>query len=413
MKNLAVLIIGLCVTMVTLAQAPQAFKYQAVARNADGSVIANQAVSFRISILRHNLTGDIVFSERHNTSTNDFGLATLEIGYGIFVTGSLSGIDWGADTYFIRVEMDPAGGTSYLVMGTSQLLSVPYALHAKTVEVDKVDDADHDPANEIQNLSLAGKDLTLSKGGGTITLPSTGDNWGTQTVSRDNSLGGNGTAASPLQVAEGGVTSAKIADNSIATGDLANNSVTSAKIADGTITNNDIADKGITSAKISSSGATANEVLVYNGTNVVWDRPYGVRLRTSVINVPNDGISTYSTTYVKVADLGTFSKMESGSFSEVTFNGRIAVASMTGTGAHFELRVDGSPPAMGRARALIRNREAGYDGVPVSITGIFTGLAAGSHTVSMWVKSTTGTGTSAAVDPGSFGDDHIVVAEYK
>lgn len=487
MKKFAILIMGFMVTIVTIAQTPQAFKYQAVARKNDGSVIANQAVSFRISILKHNLTGDIVFGERHNANTNEFGLVTLDIGNGIPVTGSLAGIDWGADTYFIRIEMDPNGGTAFLLMGTSQLLSVPYALHARTVEIDKVDDADHDPSNEIQSLALSGRDLTLSKGGGTITLPSigdnwgtqfvitdasfsgngtgsfplgiaqrgattgqvlkwngsawvpgdmpsTGDNWGTQTVARDNSLAGNGTAASPLQVADNGITSAKIADGtitstdlagnsvdaskivdlSVGTNDLANNSVTGAKIADGTITNPDILDRSIAPSKISYAGATASDVLLYDGTSVAWDKPAGVRLRTTLINVTCAGASTFSATaYTKIGDLGTFTKSEANSIAEVTFEGRIGAASMTGTGAHFELRVDGNAPSLGRARAVLRSAEAGYSGVPVSITGVFTGLAAGNHTVSMWVKASNGTGTDATVDPGCFSDDHVIVFEVK
>ena len=88
-------------------------------------------------------------------------------------------------------------------MGTSQLLSVPYAQHALTVENDNVDDADNDPSNEIQTLELSGYDLTLSKGGGTVTLPLTdlGDNWGTQTVQTDATLEGNGTSTLPLKIA--------------------------------------------------------------------------------------------------------------------------------------------------------------------------------------------------------------------
>ena len=109
---------------------------------------------------------------------------------------------WGATSHFLKVEIDPAGGSAYTHLGTSELLSVPYAFHARTVEDDAVDDADADPTNEIQTISLIGSDLTLSDGGGTVTLPSpgAGDDWGTQTVESDGTLSGDGTSDRPLGV---------------------------------------------------------------------------------------------------------------------------------------------------------------------------------------------------------------------
>jgi len=113
------------------AQVPQSFKYQAVARDASGEVIADQKVSFQISILQSSETGTSVYSETHVDSTNQFGLVTLEIGTGT-TTDDFTAIDWGNDAYFIQIEMDATGGTSYTLIGTSQLLSVPYALYAKS-----------------------------------------------------------------------------------------------------------------------------------------------------------------------------------------------------------------------------------------------------------------------------------------
>ncbi|HPR30568.1 MAG TPA: tail fiber domain-containing protein [Prolixibacteraceae bacterium] len=184
-------------------QVPQSFKYQAVARDALGSVIANQTVSFRISIVPGSATSGAVFSETHTKSTNSFGLIDLEIGNGIPVIGSFAAIDWSSGVFFVRVEMDPAGGNAFQQMGTSPLLSVPYAQHARTVEDDRVDDADSDPVNELQELSLSGNNLTLSGGGGTIALPlPEGDGWGEQVVATNASLSGEGTPASPLAVDE-------------------------------------------------------------------------------------------------------------------------------------------------------------------------------------------------------------------
>jgi len=204
MKKLLTLLNLLLLGLLTLAQVPGAFNYQAVVRNTTGDVIANSNVSFRISILQESESGESVYVETQSTTTNAFGLVSLKIGKGTNVSGSFTPDSWGDVGHFIKIEVDPAGGSSYVQMGTSELLSVPYAFHAQTVENDQVDDADADATNEIQTLSINGTQLTLSKDGGTVTLPSsgetTGDNWGTQTVVSDATLDGAGTTASPLTV---------------------------------------------------------------------------------------------------------------------------------------------------------------------------------------------------------------------
>jgi hypothetical protein len=115
--------------MTAIAQ-PPAFSYQAVVRDAGGVIIANQVVGFRISILQGSAVGAAVYTEDHSTMTNDFGLVNLEIGNGIPVLGTFWAINWGTDDYFIEIGLDLVGGGSYTTMGTSQLLSVPYALFA-------------------------------------------------------------------------------------------------------------------------------------------------------------------------------------------------------------------------------------------------------------------------------------------
>jgi hypothetical protein len=186
-----------------LAQVPDAFNYQAVVRNSSGEVVANQNVSFRISILQGSASGTVMYAETHTlVPTNAFGLVNLKIGDGALVSGVFSPGGWGATSHFLKVEIDPAGGSTYTHLGTSELLSVPYAFHAQTVQTDMVDDADANPTNELQTISLLGSDLTLSEGGGTVTLPAGGvaDNWGTQTVESDATLSGNGTSGDPLGV---------------------------------------------------------------------------------------------------------------------------------------------------------------------------------------------------------------------
>ncbi|MFC2087036.1 hypothetical protein ACFLSA_02605 [Bacteroidota bacterium] len=129
MKNLISASIALILIITLSAQSPDAFKYQAVARDSKGEVIANQKVSFRISIIQGTDTGEAVYFETHSDSTNSFGLVNLEIGQGE-TKDDFSTIDWAKGPYFIQIEMDANGGSDYQLMGTSQLLSVPYAKYA-------------------------------------------------------------------------------------------------------------------------------------------------------------------------------------------------------------------------------------------------------------------------------------------
>jgi hypothetical protein len=131
MKTYLLLSIACFIATILFAQTPQSFKYQAVARDNGGSLLMNQPVTFRISILQGSAGGASVYAETHPVTTNNFGLANLNIGGGTPVSGNFTTIVWGSNTYYIKVELDPLGGSAYQLMGTSQLLSVPYALYAK------------------------------------------------------------------------------------------------------------------------------------------------------------------------------------------------------------------------------------------------------------------------------------------
>jgi len=115
-----------------LAQAPQAFKYQAVIRDGDGNFVSNQTVGLRITIHKAEVERLTVYQETHQAMTNDFGMVNLDVGYGIPVVGSMSAINWGSGYYMLELEVGPAGGTAYVSLGMSSILSVPYALYAKT-----------------------------------------------------------------------------------------------------------------------------------------------------------------------------------------------------------------------------------------------------------------------------------------
>ena len=133
MKKNALTFSFILTVAILMAQPPQAFKYQAVVRDSTGNILSNRNVSFLISILQGATSGIAVYSETQNATTNESGLVNLEIGNGSIVSGIFSDIDWGIESYFLKVEMDAEGGTNYQLTGTSQLLSVPYSLHSGTL----------------------------------------------------------------------------------------------------------------------------------------------------------------------------------------------------------------------------------------------------------------------------------------
>ena len=145
----------LLINVSLLAQSPQSFSYQAVARDATGNIIADGQISLRISILYSSSQGQPVYVETHFTTTNQFGLVAINIGEGTTTYGQFDTIPWNIGTYFIQTELDATGGANYLLMGTNQILSVPYAIYGR--------DEDYDTINELQSLTFANDSLSLSK----------------------------------------------------------------------------------------------------------------------------------------------------------------------------------------------------------------------------------------------------------
>ncbi len=248
MKKLFTLVLISAFSIMLSAQAPQKLSYQAVIRNSTGGLVTNHAVGMKISILQGTSNGTPVYVETHTTTTNANGLATIEIGGGNLVSGTFTDISWGSGNYYNKTETDPSGGTNYTIDGTSPLLSVPYALDAKTSE----------------------------------------------------------------SVINNSITSAKIVDGAISSSDLGNNSITSAKISDGTIATADLASSSVTtdkinagavtSSKLSATGGSSGQVLKLSGTALAWgsDNVGGLSLPYS-----GSGSTTGSTDLFYLQNLGT------------------------------------------------------------------------------------------------------------
>src|SRR5690554_999748 len=134
MKKIITVCAVLLMTASVFAQAPEKMSYQAVVRDGSNALVSSTAVGMQISILQGSASGTAVYVETQTPTSNANGLVSLEIGAGTVVSGTFNTIDWANGPYFIKTETDPTGGTSYTITSTSQLLSVPYALHAKTAE---------------------------------------------------------------------------------------------------------------------------------------------------------------------------------------------------------------------------------------------------------------------------------------
>lgn len=119
-------------TLGIYAQMPEKISYQAIVRNTDGEILGNSTIGIKISILQQATNGQEVYQESHLPLTNENGLMTLQIGTGTVLKGTFTDIDWSNGPFFLETQMDLNGGVNYSITGVTELLSVPYALYAKT-----------------------------------------------------------------------------------------------------------------------------------------------------------------------------------------------------------------------------------------------------------------------------------------
>jgi hypothetical protein len=147
------------------AQTPQAIPYQAAARNSSGAVLASTPISVRFTVRDSMPSGAIKYRETHSVTTTADGMFSVNIGQGTPVSGTFTTINWSTNAKYTQVEIDPAGGSSYVVMGTQQMMSVPYALYAANSQ--------QGPQGVgIQTISAQGNNLIITFTNGEIqTIP--------------------------------------------------------------------------------------------------------------------------------------------------------------------------------------------------------------------------------------------------
>lgn len=195
MKKIFTFLVAILLLAYVFAQSPEKMSYQSVIRDASNNLLTSQNVGMQISILQGSTSGTAVYVETQTPTSNANGLVSIEIGTGTIVSGNFNTIIWANGPYFIKTETDPTGGINYTITGTSQLLSVPYALHAKSAESvtgvitetdplfiaspakgitsgditnwnNKLDiEQDSSLTNEIQALSINNDTVYLSNGG--------------------------------------------------------------------------------------------------------------------------------------------------------------------------------------------------------------------------------------------------------
>jgi hypothetical protein len=359
------------------AQAPDKINYQGVARSSTGQPIKDQLIRLRLSIVDGSVSGSIVYSETHKVTTNVYGLYNVQIGTGVIVSGTMDAIIWANGEKYLKVEIDPVGGTNFIEMGTTQLISVPYALRAEdagmvTVYSNGTNNPNkmvvsHSPAfpywGILYNDPLDQISFTRSETMAAMTVDLTHSKVGIKTdpgIVPTAELEVNGTVK-----------------------------ITGGSPGDG---------------KVLVSDATGLTSWQDNSTKVSAFQPVGCKHLDNV-----------TTSWQKIADLGTATKVYSETWFEVTLQTTLYVdVFLTGTtAAEFELRVDDVKTTIGNATCLIK-----YPATftPISINGVFKNLSSGVHSINLWVRTSNGNATEAYFDPGCYnstGINNVLIKEYR
>jgi hypothetical protein len=459
MRKLYLLFILAFVVVVAYAQAPQGINYQAVARNAGGQVLATQSVGIRISIIDASPAGAVQFSETFTVTTNQFGLFNIVIGNGNLASGSFTGITWSTGLKFIKVEIDPAGGTAYIDMGTTKFQSVPFALYANGAtgpqgpQGPQGAQGPQGPAGAAGSANISGTTSNLIK----FTGATTGGNSaitenGTVTSINSKLIISNSNGAITFNDTTGSIAFPAVSGTPppmitmFASGAANANRMVIAHspaypdwglmysdptdvwyfVAGGnkniTInpslsmvgigtsapsTNLDVVGNTKTTTFTMTNGAGANKILTSDAAgNASWQN----QSVYTTITPPGCQSLAATNSFAKIgSNLGSFTKINGATKVEVTLQTFLSVGTLTGAnGIYYELRVDDIATSNGKAEAVL-NTTGVYSNV--AMTGLFTGLSAGTHTISLWAKTNAGTATNVMYDSGCWGSSNVMVKE--
>jgi hypothetical protein len=349
--NLRLAIFLTILTFPAVAQnpVPNGINYQAIVRNNAGGVFVNQAVALRISILQGGAAGTVLYSERHQATTNAFGLVNLKIGGGVPQVGTFETVTWNTANHYVKIEVDPSGGANYQDIGTSELLSVPYAFYAEN-----------------------------GAGGGGSYTAGTG-------ISINGNVISNTGDPDPLN---------DIVFGSPAGGDLNGNYP-------------DPAVKGIQGIPVSPVSPSNGQVLRYDGTSGTYiPSTIAAGGGTSVSEVYGTGNMPLSAngTFATIPGLSTTINVPAGAAVYISANGGLQTTSNSPTGystADVRIMVDNTYPGQGGAyrRALAQNTGGIITALESWTLGrVITGLSAGLHTIEIQARGDMGANCTVSGD---------------
>jgi len=272
MKKLFTILLAVFLTATVWAQSPNKMSYQAVIRNSSDALVTNTQIGLEVNIRQGTTSGTVVYTETQTPSTNANGLVSIEIGGG----SGFNTIDWANGPYFIETKTDPAGGTNYTITGTSQLLSVPYALHAKTAESVSGTITETDPVFTAWDKDYA--DL--------INTPAAADGSETKVTAGTNvTVTGSGTTASPYVVNA----TAGSGSTTYSVGDFAQGGIV--------FWVDETGQHGLVAAKKDQSTGVRWYAGTYGNTQAKGDGPFSGEANTSIIIAAQVAIGDDGSTY--------------------------------------------------------------------------------------------------------------------
>jgi hypothetical protein len=327
MKTTYTLLLFLLATVSILAQAPEKMSYQAVLRDASNTLLTNQEVGMQISILQTTITGTAVYIETQTATTNINGLVSLEIGTGS-TSDNFATIDWSAGPYFIKSATDPSGGGSYTITGTSQIMSVPFALYAKT-----------SGSSEANATNIISNTIDIE----------------------------TNTTAIIINTAKVGYTDTLVSDNTDVAANTAKVGITSDQASE--ITTN-TAKTGVTSDQ--STAITTNTAKV-GYTDALVSGNTDVAANTAKVGITSDQANAISANTTKTAAAGALTGTSLNATvvgSSLTSVGTLTGLTVTGTTETGLVKITGGTPGLGKVLTSDGAGIASWAAAAISVTKV-------------------------------------------